>query len=327
MKIILFGGSGFVGTNLTKKLKDKSISSIVYDKRKPVLDCEYVKCDVTSLDKPLKNQQADIVINLAAEHRDDVTPISKYYDVNVNGAKNVCEYATSVGAKKIIFTSSVAIYGFAKPNTGEDGEINHFNEYGKTKFLAEKVYKHWQEEDSENRSLVIIRPTVIFGPGNRGNVYNFLKQIASRRFVMFGNGKNIKSMAYVENVVSFICHCLNFNPGVHIYNYVDKPDLNMNELTTISRKTLFDKNNIGIRLPGFLGILIGYFFDVASFLTKKKLPISSIRVKKFMSYTQFSSAVDKTNFVAPFPLQEGLIKTLSYEFIEDNSDKPVFVTE
>ena len=165
MKIILFGGSGFVGTNLTKKLKDKSISSIVYDKRKPVLDCEYVKCDVTSLDKPLKNQQADIVINLAAEHRDDVTPISKYYDVNVNGAKNVCEYATSVGAKKIIFTSSVAIYGFAKPNTGEDGEINHFNEYGKTKFLAEKVYKHWQEEDLENRSLVIIRPTVIFGPG------------------------------------------------------------------------------------------------------------------------------------------------------------------
>ena len=59
---------------------------------------------------------------------------------------------------------------------------------------------------------------------------------------MFGSGKNVKSMAYVENVVSFICHCLNFNPGVHIYNYVDKPDLNMNELTTISRKTLFDKN-------------------------------------------------------------------------------------
>ena len=327
MKIILFGGSGFVGTNLTKKLKDKSISSIVYDKRKPVLDCEYVKCDVTSLDKPSKNQHADIVINLAAEHRDDVTPISKYYDVNVNGAKNVCEYATSVGAKKIVFTSSVAIYGFAKPNTGEDGEINHFNEYGKTKHLAEKVYRDWQEEDSENRSLVIIRPTVIFGPGNRGNVYNFLKQIASRRFVMFGNGKNIKSMAYVENVVSFICHCLDFNPGVHIYNYVDKPDLNMNELTTISRKKLFDKNNIGIRLPGFLGILIGYFFDIVSFLTKKKLPISSIRVKKFMSYTQFSSAVDKTNFVAPFLLQEGLTKTLSYEFIEDNSNKPVFETE
>ena len=327
MKIILFGGSGFVGTALTKKLKDKSIYSIVYDKRKPVDDCEYVKCDVANLDISSKNQDANIIINLAAEHRDDVTPISKYYDVNVEGAKNVCEFASLVGVKKIIFTSSVAIYGFAKPNTAEDGEIKYFNEYGKTKYLAEKVYRDWQEEDRENRSLVIIRPTVIFGPGNRGNVYNFLRQIASRRFIMFGNGKNIKSMAYVENVVSFICYCLNFEKGIHIYNYVDKPDLNMNALTTIARKTLFNKNNVGFRLPGFLGVLIGYLFDAVSFVTRKKFPVSSIRVKKFMSYSQFSSAAHETNFIAPFQLSEGLTKTLSYEFIEDNSDKPVFETE
>ena len=71
---------------------------------------------------------------------------------------------------KIIFTSSVAIYGFAPANTGEDGKPDYFNDYGRTKYLAEQVYKKWQAEDPENRTLVIVRPTVIFGEGNRGNV-------------------------------------------------------------------------------------------------------------------------------------------------------------
>jgi len=57
----------------------------------------------------------------------------------------------------------------------ESGEPNYFNDYGRTKYLAEQVYKEWQAEDPENRSLVIVRPTVIFGEGNRGNVYNLVK--------------------------------------------------------------------------------------------------------------------------------------------------------
>ena len=48
------------------------------------------------------------------------------------------------------------------------GESNYFNDYGRTKYLAEQVYKAWQAEDPESRTLVIVRPTVIFGEGNRG---------------------------------------------------------------------------------------------------------------------------------------------------------------
>jgi len=85
--------------------------------------------------------------------------------------------------------------------------------------LAESVYKEWQQEDTKNRTLAIVRPTVIFGEGHRGNVYNLLNQIFTGRFVMFGDGRNRKSMAYVENVVAFLEHSLSFKPGVHIYNY------------------------------------------------------------------------------------------------------------
>lgn len=270
---------------------------------------------------------AEAFINLAAEHRDDIRPLSRYDDVNVQGSVNVCDAARKHGVNKIIFTSSVAIYGFAPADTDESGEPNYFNDYGRTKYLAEQVYKDWQAEDSENRTLVIVRPTVIFGEGNRGNVFNLLKQIASGRFVMFGNGKNRKSMAYVENVAAFLEYSLSFMPGLHIYNYIDKPDFDMNTLVSEARKTLFGKNNVGLRLPAFLGMAIGYFADFVAKITGKTLPVSSIRVKKFLSTTQFASSVSETGFVPPVNLEEGLARTLRYEFLEDNSDKRTFETE
>ena len=269
----------------------------------------------------------DTIINLAAVHRDDVRPLSRYDDVNVQGALNVCEAARKHGINRIIFTSSVAIYGFAPADTAESGEPNYFNDYGRTKYLAEQVYKKWQAEDPVNRTLVVVRPTVIFGEGNRGNVYNLLKQVASGRFAMFGNGRNRKSMAYVENVAAFLEYSLSFKPGLHIYNYIDKPDFDMNTLVSEARKTLFGKNNVGLRLPAFLGMAIGYFADFVAKLTGKTLPVSSIRVKKFMGTTQFASSVSETGFVPPISLAEGLARALRYEFLEDNSSKRTFETE
>ena len=328
--ICVVGGNGFVGTNLLNRLNNNNeISQIYCGDLNKSNSKNYLEIDVTnpaSFDC-ISSLNISALINLAAVHRDDVKPISKYDDVNVGGAENVCNAARKYNINTIIFTSSVAIYGFAPPGTDENGKPNYFNDYGRTKYLAEEVYMKWQSEDKLNRKLVIVRPTVIFGEGNRGNVYNLLKQIASGKFVMFGNGRNKKSMAYVENVVAFLEHTLSFTNGLHIYNYIDKPDFDMNNLVSLVRKTLFKKDNVGIRLPAFIGIGIGYLSDFVSTVIRKPLPVSSIRVKKFMGTTQFNSSVEKTSFVAPIELSDGLSRTLKYEFIEDNSDKPIFETE
>ena len=144
---------------------------------------------------------------------------------------------------------------------------------------------------------------------------------------MFGNGKNKKSMAYVENVAAFLEYSLSFKPGLHIYNYIDKPDFDMNTLVSEARKTLFGKNNVGLRLPAFLGMAIGHFADAVAKITGKSLPVSSIRVRKFMATTKFASSISETGFVPPVSLEEGLARTLRYEFLEDNSDKRTFETE
>ena len=321
--ISIVGGAGFVGYKLSELLDSKSLKYEIYDKKLSGNSF----CDVTvpSSLRSLKN--AESVVNLAAVHRDDILPLSLYDEVNVSGAMSLCDAARKYEIKKIIFTSSVAIYGFAPADIGEQGEINYFNDYGRTKYLAEGVYKEWQAEDPDNRTLVIVRPTVIFGEGNRGNVYNLLKQIASGRFVMFGDGKNKKSMAYVENVAAFLEYSLSFGPGVHVYNYIDKPDFDMNGLVSVARQTLFGRANVGLRLPAFVGLAIGYIADAIAVVIRKPLPVSSIRVKKFMGTTQFASSVSQTGFVAPVTLKAGLARTLKYEFLDDNSGKRTFETE
>lgn len=328
MKVTIVGGSGFIGSNLSNLLDEKKHSFDIFDLKpsylfasKTIIGDIKNPSDLNSID------QCDAIINLAAVHRDDIDPVSLYDEVNIQGSKNVCDLARKKNIKKIIFTSSVAVYGFAEPDTNESGKINYFNDYGRTKYLAEKEYLKWFEEDTANRSLIIIRPTVVFGEGNRGNVFNLLKQIQTKRFVMFGDGKNVKSMAYVENVAAFIEFSLSMKQGMHLFNYIDKPDIDMNNLISMTRNILFGKKNVGIRMPSFLANIIGIFADTISKSLNKNLPISSIRVKKFLSTTKFSSSVSETGFIAPCSLEEGLKNTINYEFLEDNSDKPVFDTE
>jgi GlcNAc-P-P-Und epimerase len=331
MLICIIGGSGFIGTRLCHLLsRIRSFDFLVVDKAASMLFPDKVRiADVRSVDA-LRAALAggSVIINLAAEHRDDVRPLSLYYDVNVDGARNVCAVASEKNIETIIFTSTVAVYGFAPINTDESGQINPFNDYGRTKYEAEQVYKAWQAEAPDVRTLVIVRPTVIFGEQNRGNVYNLLRQISSGRFVMVGDGLNIKSMAYVENLCAFLHYSITaFKPDVHIYNYIDKPDNNMNTLVSTVNRMLGKPVHIGFRLPVALGYAIGKCFDALAAVTGKKFAISAIRVKKFCSNSVFETSIAKTGFVPSVLLTEALERTVRHEFIESHSDDEVFYTE
>jgi nucleoside-diphosphate-sugar epimerase len=330
MKILVIGGSGFIGTALVRRLIELGYETSIFDKNPSGYFNHLVTIgdvrDKEALNRAIKG--FDVIFNLAAEHRDDVTPKSLYMEVNVGGAENVCNAADDNGVRKIIFTSSVAVYGFTEKETDESGELKPFNDYGKTKLQAEKVYYRWQQK-GDDRSLVIIRPTVVIGEGNRGNVYNLLRQIVSGNFVMVGKGHNIKSIAYVENVAAFLVHALSFTTGYHLFNYADKPDFDMNTLVSMVNRKMGRRSGAGVRLPYWIGYLGGLCFDVAAKITGKKFHISAVRMKKFCANTQFiSSSINETGFVPPFTLSEGLERTIQYEFINPRKDDAVvFYTE
>ena len=326
-KITVIGGSGFVGTNLCRQLALKQQDFEIIDLKMSNQFPEKCKiADVRDAETLRNTITGDVVVNLAAVHRDDIRDESEYQRTNVDGAENVALVCSEKGIKKIVFTSTVAVYGFAEPGTDENGNINPFNEYGRTKFDAEEKLRAWH--DSGDNALIIVRPTVIFGEGNRGNVYNLLNQIASGKFLMVGKGENKKSMAYIGNIVAFLETCVATDQKYGVYNYVDTPDLTMNELVSEVRSKLKGKAGVGPRLPYWLGLLLGLTADLVAKISGKNLPVSSIRVKKFTSSTEFKSAKARLDgFQAPFLLSHGVERTLQSEFISPNPRREIFFTE
>lgn len=326
----VIGGSGFIGSRLVKRLADSKRYAVeIIDKNQSKSFPDLVKIadvrDVQQLESAISD--GAVIVNLAAEHRDDVRPMSLYDEVNVGGARNICQVARKKNVGTIVFTSTVAVYGFAPIGTGEGGRIAPFNDYGRTKYEAERVFIEWQNEDPERRVLVIIRPTVVFGERNRGNVYNLLRQIASGRFVMIGRGNNRKSMAYVENVAAFIEFSVSLPPGVHVFNYVDKPDFSMNGLVSVVRHALGKSGDIKFKLPLWVGIFVGKCFDVTAAITGKRFAISAIRVRKFCANSVYDSAIDKSGFIPPVPLEVALERTIRHEFIERHDGEPTYFSE
>ncbi|MGI1988475.1 NAD-dependent epimerase/dehydratase family protein [Shewanella glacialipiscicola] len=316
MKIFITGGSGFIGTRLISLLnKNNDVEIVNFDIKQSEIYPEFtIIGDVRDLDALTRAcEGADVIYNLAAEHADNVTPMSLYYDVNVTGAENVAAAAQANSINKIIFTSSVAIYGLNRGTPDENLEPKPFNEYGRTKLQAEKVFEKWLSADLD-RTLVIVRPAVVFGEENRGNVYNLINQIASGRFIMIGDGRNCKSMCYVGNIAEFLKQQFVKSSGSYVYNYADKADLSASDIVSIVREQMNIPTN-NFKVPYCIGILGGYFFDLLSKITGKKFPVSAVRIQKFCADTTIDSSLAmSSDFIPPYTLEDGLKLMIKHEF-------------
>lgn len=330
MKVTMIGGSGFVGTRLIGLLQEAG----GYDVKNVDLLPSHFFNEVTVIGDVRQQEDIDrelsgseVVVLLAAQHRDDVSPTSLYYDTNVEGMRVTLRAMERNGVKRLVFFSSVAVYGLNKHNPDEDHDKDPFNHYGKSKWEAEQVVAEWHRSHPD-WNVNIVRPTVIFGERNRGNVYNLLRQIAGGKFLMVGKGNNRKSMAYVGNVVAFVKFLLESRTeGYNVYNYIDKPDFTMNELVAHVEKVL-GKHIPATRLPYWLGMAGGYCFDVLAWITRRKLAVSSVRVKKFCATTEFDARrMEQSGFRAPYSLGEGLARTLEFEFVHPRHDDVTFKTE
>jgi len=316
MKVLVIGGSGFIGSRLLDVLVERGHEVTNFDRAihsESSVPC--VEGDVRSVPElTAASAGHDAIINLAAEHRDDVQPLSRYTEVNVDGAAAIVEAAIANDITRIVFTSSVAVYGLDKVNPAEDWEPEPFNEYGRTKLLAEGVFGAWASGDA-SRSLAIIRPSVVFGEGNRGNVHTLAAQVASGRFLQVGKGDNKKSMSYVGNIVEFLADRLAAPAGVSVTNFADKPDLSTKELVGLLRETLGRTQGGNISIPLPIGVLAGHTFDALGKVTRRTFPISAIRMRKFAAETTVSTErLAQTGFVPRYSLKESLVRTLAAEF-------------
>ena len=326
-KITVIGGSGFIGTYFCEQLANNHIPFEIIDLRSSQRFPEKSKFgDIRDIESLRQTITGDVIVHLAALHSDNVRDPQDYQRTNVDGTANIAQVCAEKNIRKIIFTSTVAVYGFAEADADETAPINPFNNYGHTKFAAEEILRSWQEKG--NRALIILRPTAVFGEGNRGNVYNLFKQIALGRFVMIGKGHNQKSIAYIGNFVAFLYQCLATKQDYALYNYVDTPNLDMNTLVRQVNYQLFGQEGGELRLPYWLGMVLGYLADFWSKLSRRKLLISSIRIKKFCSTSTFATSKSELDgFVQPYELEDGIKRTIHQEFINPDPKRQIFYTE
>ena len=321
-RVAIVGGAGFVGSRLATALREEGHRVVVVDIAPPDDSAgEYRQADVRDGAGVLAALEGcDAAYNLAAVLRDDIKPPSLYERVNVGGARNVCEACRRLDISRLVFTSSVAVYGGRAEEATEDQTPTPVAPYGTSKLRAEQVHREWQQESAQARSLVTVRPTVVFGEGNRGNVYQLLRQVVAGRFLMVGSGANRKSMAYVRNLGAFLVRVLTLGAGAHVFNYVDKPDLSMNQLVDIVAEAAGTRRMDRLRIPYPVGYLGGMLCDVAAAVTGRSLPVSAVRVRKFCSTTTFSAQrLRSTGFQPALGLREALARTVRHEIAADDA--------
>jgi nucleoside-diphosphate-sugar epimerase len=289
--VLITGGSGFIGYHFHRYLDQKRIINL--DLEPPSFSCGsvYVKGDVrvrSSIEEALVDNPCDVIVSLAAEHKDFGIAEDEYFRTNEYGTRMACEAAAKHDVKKIVFFSSVAVYGATTEPSTEETQLRPESPYGASKKAAEDVLRQWTENDA-TRSVVVVRPTVVYGVRNLANMLRLIRQIDTNRYANIGKADNIKSIAYVDNVVQAALFLMErMQPGIDFYNYSDRPQMTTREIAA----TIADAFGKGPAptLPYPLVYLMALPFDLAIKLTKRDLPVSTGRIKKLCAPTHHSAA-------------------------------------
>jgi len=314
MAILITGGSGFIGSHFHNYIKEEKIVNL--DLVEPAFNysSEYVKGDIRieeDVRRAIRGKGIDKIISLAAKHHDFGIGHDEYFDTNEDGTSVLCKVASEFGISKIVFFSSVAVYGIRNEVSTENMNPAPDSPYGASKLAGEKVLIEWVAQDA-SRQLVIIRPTVVFGPNNLANMYSLIKQIDSGYYFHLGEAANVKSIAYVENVVNATLYLLDrVKPGMAVYNYADEPQLSSREIGDTIATSLGKR--IRFTLPVICGLMAALPFDVLIKLTGKNLPISTARIRKLGTETMHSGRkIFNEGFKPNYTTIQGLKKMVSW---------------
>lgn len=324
MQILVTGSSGFIGRFLIPELIAKGHEVRGLDlregpefgrgfrfKRGDILDAGLVAASM---------EGADLVIHLAAEHKDFGVAESVYHRVNVEGTKNLLDCAAKFAVARFVFFSSVAVYGSSPVPTHEGLECAPELPYGRTKLLAEGALREWAQTDLR-RSVVIVRPTVVFGPFNRANMFRLIEAVARRRYISVGDGLNVKSVAYVENLTAATMFLVDrMRAGVETFNYADSPHLTTRDLVRSIAGALKVRVPVA-RIPKRMALLCALPFDVAAKVTGRDLPLTAKRIKKFTDATHhLAESVRERGYRAPFTLEQGIHRTIGW-YLEHGQER------
>ena len=217
MKILVTGGTGFTGKALVRRLLEAGHEVVALDSKEGIKTqelrdwgAEVVLGSVT--DREVVRRAArgtEVVHHLAAAFREMNVPDRYYYEVNVEGTRNVLEAAREAGARKLIYCSTCGVHGNVDPPPAdEEAPIQPADYYQRTKYEAEPIVRSYCDK---GLPTVILRPAAIYGPGDPERFGLIFRRVLKGRFPMFGNGKTLYHPLYIDHLVD--AHVLAMEEG------------------------------------------------------------------------------------------------------------------
>lgn len=293
-KLLITGSSGFVGKNFIKYVNDNKLGELeTLDLRVPI---------------PSKLPAFTALIHLAGKAHDlkNAADPQQYFDVNYGKTKELFDlFLTSEGNDFIYFSSVKAAADTVEGVLDETAVSNPQTPYGKSKLQAEEYIL--SQALPQGKRVFILRPCMIHGPGNKGNLnllYQFVKKRLPYPLAAFNNQRSFLSISNLN----FILEQVITNPVIAggVYNIADDEPLSTNKVIEILGEASGSKAKLWKLSPGFIKA-------IASIGDKLHLPLNSERLKKLTeSYVVSNKKIKKALNITSLPVssKEGLKITI-----------------
>jgi len=317
MNILLTGSSGFIGSKLTPFLQDRGHHIVGIDRRIPEYSHPDMFIQGDLLDRRVVLSALEgvhMVMHLAAAKDDWGLTKEEYFQDNVDATRNLIAQGRRAGVTRWLHYSTVGVLPRTQEPLDESTPVHPDTSYGESKVAAERLFEDLCTGDRA-AEVILLRPSVVFGPENppSTNIYRLIESIHKGRFVMVGNGKVVKSTSYIVNLLAATVFLMDrFKQGIQLFHYVDEPELTTERLVDHIYESL-GKSRPVWRLSQTPAALLARVFDLAASGTGIDLPITSARISKFCTPTNFSAKkIRDCGFKQEVGFEEAILATVRW---------------
>lgn len=316
MKILVTGATGFIGRALVKRLAGKHEiyaatrdEQVSFGQEQPLIEHIHVKWnDHISLENAVRGK--DVVFHLAGEMFERFW--SDFYAANVENTLSLLKACAKASVPKVIFLSSISAGGPSSKYSilNEECEPEPNGLYGKSKLMAEREFERFAYRNGTE--VYVIRSPIVYGPSQNVFFSAFLKRVLSGKVTIIGDGKNLRSFCFIENLTDIFERILTLPNGLGgTYYIADEEVFTVNEFVNLVGELGKVKVDI-LRLPRWISQWTAILYHGLALLGINLTSLFIIR----SSTENFACSIDKAKatlgFRPPFSLREGLKVTLEW---------------
>jgi nucleoside-diphosphate-sugar epimerase len=321
MQVLVTGGTGFVGTHLIRRLLGRGHQVVSLDLKPGLFDAELGSLGARLIAGSVTDSDAvkaavagcEVVYHLASPFGDMLQPDSAYWDVEVEGTRNVLNASLRQGVRRVVHCSTQGVHGSLAQTPGdENSPLVPRDYYCHTKVEGERVCQEFLQRGLD---VVIVRPTSVYGPGDTRGWLKLYRMVSRGWFLMIGDGETLNHPVYVDNLID-VCLLAAETPEARGRAYLagDEKAVTLNQLVRSVGDAVGADVRI-IRMPWYgLARAGAAVVEIAARTVNVKPPVFRRRLSWYKTNRAFriDRATKELGYRPRVSLDEGLARTAGW---------------